>query len=164
MLQDIGLQWQSNSITPAHEHFISNLISQKLQINIERIQQNPPKSTEAVYVMYLPLNEIHEFGLLYTHYEMLLKGHRSIYLGQSVPIDNLAVLQKIYPKINFVSNFTVKPDPDDIENYVLKMQDELLRKEDSFYVLGRTLPSNTELHYDENIFLFNNLNDLLNIL
>lgn len=137
-LQNIGLEWQSNSITPAHEHFITNLVKQKLLINIERVQQVLPKDPEEVYVLYLPLNEIHEFGLLYIHYELLLKGYYSIYLGQSVPMDNLKSLQKTFKNVNFISYFTVKPSPEDVDGYMNDIQDQLLKDtQDQFWVLGR---------------------------
>ena len=86
LLNSVGLYWQSASITPAHEHFISNLIKQKLHINIERVQQSQ-FADDQVYVLFLPLNEIHELGLMYIHYDLILKEKHSIYLGQSVPID-----------------------------------------------------------------------------
>lgn len=137
-LQNIGLEWQSNSITPAHEHFITNLVKQKLLINIERVQQLLPINPEEVYVLYLPLNEIHEFGLLYIHYELLLQGHYSIYLGPSVPLDNLKSVQDKFNKINFISYFTVKPDPEQVNNYIKDMENQVLsNRKDNFWVLGR---------------------------
>ena len=72
LLNSVGLYWQSASISPAHEHFISNLIKQKLHINIERVQQSQFVDDQ-VYVLYLPLNEIHELGLMYIHYDLILK-------------------------------------------------------------------------------------------
>ena len=32
----------------------------------------------------LHANEIHELGLLYLNYELVLRGHRTIYLGQNL--------------------------------------------------------------------------------
>jgi DNA-binding transcriptional MerR regulator len=137
-LQNIGLQWQSSSITPAHEHFITNLVKQKLLVNIERVQQIYPKDPKEVYVLYLPLNEIHEFGLLYIHYELLLKGKHSIYLGSSVPIDNLKSVQNIFNKLHLISYFTIKPDPEKIIDYLEKVNTKLLiNREDSMTILGR---------------------------
>ena len=137
-LQNLGLEWQSNSITPAHEHFITNLVKQKLLINIERVQQVLPKDPEEVFVLYLPLNEIHEFGLLYLHYELLLKGYNSIFLGQSVPLSNLKSVQMIFKKIIFISYFTIKPDPEEIDSYMKDLKDQILsNRKDQFWILGR---------------------------
>ena len=43
LLNEVGLLWQINTITPAQEHFIANLIKQKLHSNIERLQVNAPE-------------------------------------------------------------------------------------------------------------------------
>ena len=87
-LDDIGLLWQTDTLIPAHEHFISNLIAQKIQINTEKLQYSISDSAKT-YVLFLPENEIHELGLLYLNYELTLRGNNTIYLGQSLPLDNL---------------------------------------------------------------------------
>ena len=105
---------------------------------MERVQQVLPKDPEEVYVLYLPLNEIHEFGLLYLHYELLLKGYNSIFLGPSVPLSNLKSVQKIFKKITFISYFTVKPDPEEIDSYMKDLKEQILaNREDQFWILGR---------------------------
>ena len=71
-LNDIGLLWHTGTILPAHEHFISNLITQKVQINIEKLQYSIPK-TNKIFVLFLPENEVHELGLLYLNYEIILR-------------------------------------------------------------------------------------------
>ena len=137
LLQKVGLDWQSDSITPAHEHFISNLIKQKLHINIERVQQTSVQIRDRVFVLFLPENEIHELGLLYIHYELILKGYRSIFLGQSVPMENLSSVQILYDNICFISYFTVQPWKDDVHSYLVKFRKEVLvEKKDQLWILG----------------------------
>ena len=65
-----------------------NLIAQKIQSNIEKLQYSVTNSKKT-YVLFLPDNEIHELGLLYLNYELVLRGNNTIYLGQSLPLDNL---------------------------------------------------------------------------
>ena len=67
LLEEIGILWISKTITPAHEHFITTLIKQKLLINIERIQSINPDS-EKTFVLFLPMHEVHDIGLLYVHF------------------------------------------------------------------------------------------------
>jgi DNA-binding transcriptional MerR regulator len=50
LMNEIGLLWQSGTITPAQEHFISFLIKQKLLINTEKIQILEPTRTDKVFV------------------------------------------------------------------------------------------------------------------
>lgn len=164
-LQNIGLEWQSNSITPAHEHFITNLVKQKLLINIERVQQVLPKNPDEVYVLYLPINEIHEFGLLYIHYELLLKGKYSVFLGQSVPTDNLKSVQKIFKKIHFISYFTVKPDPDDVLDYLNEFNEEVLKeRNDQLIILGRRTTDLILPDHLKKVKIFNNIIKLASVI
>lgn len=143
---EIGLLWQVNSITPAHEHFITNLISQKIHINIERLQLASPTNFDKIFVLYLPMNEIHDLGLLYLHFELLLHGYQSIYLGQSVPVANLNDVKKVYSNICFISYLTVEPSRMSVEEYVDTVNNEVLADSDSeLWLLGRKL---TELEQE----------------
>ena len=72
---------------------------QKLLINTEKLQVLQPTNDEKVFVLYLPSNEIHELGLMYLNYEILHHGYRSIYLGESIPLDNLKDLKKYFNKV-----------------------------------------------------------------
>ncbi len=137
LLEQIGTLWQANSITPAHGHFISSLIHQKLVAQIERNVHIDSPSEDPVYVLYLPYGEIHDLGLLYLHYEIMLRGSKSIYLGQSVPMENLKDIMAVYPQITFISYFTVEPDQG-IEGYLEAMQADILhRKNDELWMLGK---------------------------
>jgi len=124
-LDEIGLLWQTNTITPAHEHFIVELIKQKLLVNTEKaIQHNKVNNEDQTYVLFLPENEIHELGLLFINYELTEQGLHSIYLGQSVPISSLEYLKDYYDSITFISCFTVKPEAEHIKDYL----DDLTKK------------------------------------
>lgn len=85
----IGMLWQAGSIIPAQEHFISNLIRQKLIVAIDSII-TPRKENALTYLLFLPEGEWHEMGLLFTQYLLKKWGHKVIYLGQHVPFDNLS--------------------------------------------------------------------------
>ena len=54
LLNELGLLWQTNTISPAHEHFISNLIKQKIYIHTEMLQFETPSRKVEVYVLFLP--------------------------------------------------------------------------------------------------------------
>jgi len=139
LLDEIGLLWQTDTITPAHEHFIVELIKQKILIYTDRAINSVKQKRDGItYVLFLPDNEIHELGLLFTNYEIISKGSHSIYLGQSVPLDSLEYLLDYYDEIVFVSCFTVKPESDVINKYINKLTDKLLvNKQNRFIVSGR---------------------------
>lgn len=161
LLDQLGVLWLTNTITPAHEHFITSLIYQKLLLNIERVQglKNGHGKT---FVLFLPMNEIHELGLLYIHFELLLKGHRSIYLGQSVPLENLVELQKVFDEVTFISYFTVEPATIDVMNYVDNLDNIILKeRNESFHVLGKNASFLKDYNQSENVFVYDNINALI---
>ncbi len=84
----IGVLWQIGTIYPAQEHFVSNLIRQKLIIAIDgqvgNIAENP-----STFLLFLPPNEWHELSLLFYNYLIRKSGHNVIYLGQSLPLEDL---------------------------------------------------------------------------
>ena len=90
LMIELGVLWQTNSISPSHEHFITSLIKQKIHSLCEKLQESQPNHSDKTYVWYLPDNEIHELGLLYLNYEILNRGYKTIFLGQSVPTTSLS--------------------------------------------------------------------------
>ncbi len=118
LLNELGLLWQTNTISPSHEHFITCLIKQKIIINTEKLLSIPPTKKDKTFVLFLPENEIHEIGLLFLNYEIILRGYKTIYLGQTMPIDNLKDLLTYFDNLNFISYFTVEPNKDRIDKYV----------------------------------------------
>ena len=118
LLNEIGLLWQTDSVTPANEHFITGLIKQKIIVNIESLRHIKSFKKDKVFVLYLPENEIHELGLLYINYKVVTKGYKSIYLGQTVPIENLRDVTPYFNNIIFVSYFTIAPSPAKIKKYL----------------------------------------------
>ncbi len=136
LLKEIGFLWQSETITPAHEQFISTLIKQKLFLNIEKLQFEEPSKTDKVFVLFLPEEEIHDIGLFYTNYELLLHGYKVIFLGQSLPMDDLTYLSKLFDKTVFVSYLTVKPE--NTEDYIATFKSSILENSNAeYWILGR---------------------------
>ena len=165
-LNEIGILWQVHTITPAHEHFITNLIKQKILINLEKLQFLQPNKSSRKFVLYLPMNEIHELGLLYLHFELLFHGYHSIYLGQSVPVENLNDLQKIFSDVCFVTYLTVEPSKESIEDYLQTVNSEVLQNtNDTLWVLGSKLAQfDSDSFKNDKIKIFKSAIDLLNIL
>ena len=162
LMTEMGLLWQSNTISPAHEHFISYLIKQKLLINTEKLQVLRPTKTDKVFVLSLPMNEVHELGLMYLNYETLLHGYKTIYLGESVPIESLTDLKKHFESIVFVSYLTVQPDKDSVNDYVNKMIAELFDENTELWYVGRMVEFIKQDGFSDKIKIFNTIDDLVN--
>jgi len=113
-LEKIGILWQTQNITPAHEHFISNLIRQKIIVAIDALQL-PSKASKKI-LLFLPENEMHELGLLFYHYVTRKAGYRTYYFGQCVPhADLMQVFEVHQPDMMLTSIISVPSTP--IENY-----------------------------------------------
>ncbi|MGB5692249.1 MAG: B12-binding domain-containing protein, partial [Flavobacteriaceae bacterium] len=161
LLGELGLLWQTDTISPAHEHFITNLIKQKIYTATEKLQVIEPTRDDKVFVLYLPENEIHEIGLLFINYEVVLKGYKTIYLGQTMPIDSLVDLQKFYDNIHFLSYFTVEPNKDRIEKYVEEFRQEINKNTDSkLWMLGRQTEHLDQDNMSSDIRIFGSIEEL----
>lgn len=162
LLNLIGLLWQTGSIVPAHEHFISQLIENKLHLNIEK-NQSFPKIKNKTFVLFLPENEIHNLGILYIQYELLLKGYHTIYLGHSIPLEDLKILQTLYHPIVFITQFTVAPSVESMEGYMHTLQNMLLnRPEDQCWINGRKSDIILPFIQNQQVKVFPKVKELLN--
>lgn len=161
LMTELGLLWQSETITPAHEHFISYLIKQKLLINTEKLQVLRPSKTDKVFVLSLPMNEVHELGLMYLNYETLLNGYKTIYLGESMPIKDLTDLKKHFKSIVFVSYLTVQPDKDSVNEYVKQMIKDLMDENTELWYVGRMTEFIIKDGFSDRIKVFNSITDLV---
>ena len=159
-LQQIGLLWHTDTLLPAHEHFISNLITQKIQINTEKLELNPIK-TDTTYVLFLPENEVHELGLLYLNYELVLRGNQTIYLGQSLPLNNLGYFFKSNENICFITSMTVKPYDDKLEDYFKEIDTILMNSTHKLIAIGHKTTLIQNHKFKSKIKLYLNISNLL---
>jgi methanogenic corrinoid protein MtbC1 len=161
LMTEMGLLWQSDTITPAHEHFISYLIKQKLLINTEKVQILEPSRNDKVFVLYLPMNEIHELGLMYLNYEVLSHGYKTIYLGESVPTESLSDLNKYFDSIVFVAYMTVQPDKEHVNDYIKEIQEKVLQEDSELWLIGRMIDEIKPSSYNEATRVFKSISDLV---
>jgi MerR family transcriptional regulator, light-induced transcriptional regulator len=120
-LEKIGILWQTHNITPAHEHFISNLIRQKIIVAIDGLPI-PPKGAKKI-LLFLPEGEMHEMGLLFYHYIARKNGCRTYYLGQSVPHDDLKEVVKIHQPDMMITAI-ISSTNGNVEHYLKKLSDD----------------------------------------
>ncbi len=87
LLERIGLMWAANTLPPAAEHFMSNLIRQKLFAAMDILP--PVKEDAHSWLLFLPEDEFHEIGLLFSCYVIRQAGHRVYYIGPNTPLETL---------------------------------------------------------------------------
>lgn len=117
-LEKLGALWMTGSITPVQEHFISNLIRQKLIVAID--QEPFPRGTNIKkFAIFLPEGESQELSLLFMQYLLRSKNHQVISLGQNISTTDLRDFYKIHqPDYLFtiiIETFTRKPVQDYID-------------------------------------------------
>ena len=161
LLKELGLLWQSETITPANEHFMSHLIKQKILIYTETLQILKPTRTDRVFVLSLPLNEIHQIGSLYLQYEILSEGYKTIYLGESMPVENLHDLTKHFENITFVSFMTIQPDRSVINQYVKNMGQKLLINNNQIWIMGKMAEYIERENLPEQIHIFDSIDETI---
>ena len=157
LMNEIGLLWQAGTITPAQEHFITFLIKQKLLLNTEKLQILEPTRSDKVFVLYLPENEIHELGLMYLNYEILLNGYKTIYLGESVPITSLIDMKKYFDSIVYVSYLTVEPTKDGLNEYVEEVESKIIDDNTKVVFLGRMIEFIDTTKLSSQVTVFNSI-------
>ncbi|MBA09867.1 MAG: MerR family transcriptional regulator [Flavobacteriaceae bacterium] len=163
LLNEMGLLWQTNTISPAHEHFISVHIKQKILLNIEKLQSLEPKPATRTFVLFLPENEIHDIGLLFVNYELRSRGYHTIFLGESIPMESLSDVLEFFNEITFISYFTVKPiEREDVLIYLDNFKQLLLKKESSkLWLLGHKLGLLQPNDYPKATYGFNSIENLV---
>jgi MerR family transcriptional regulator, light-induced transcriptional regulator len=104
-LHQIGVLWGTSKIIPAQEHFISNLIRQKIIAAIDALPS--PASDAPGICLFLLDGEDHEIGLLLAAYIARDLGWRVFYLGQNVPLENISDAAAISKSAALLSMFVI---------------------------------------------------------
>jgi methanogenic corrinoid protein MtbC1 len=158
-MEKAGMLWQTGGVYPAQEHFISQLIRQKLILAID--SQNEQRQNNKTFLLFLPENEYHELGLLYLNFLIRKQGHTVVYLGQNVPLINLKNVLSIH-KIDFFLTSIASNLPDES---VLEILQELniLYGDKQILIGGHCFLGNT-ISLPTNFTLFKNMPDFFQFL
>lgn len=146
-LNRIGILWQTDSIVPAQEHFISNLIRQKFIVALDA--QAAKEQVDAKrFVLYLPEGELHELNLLFASYLLRSKGHKVVYLGQNVPKEDLKVVHQVYKPDVFYTVVTIQTDYKRFKDYLFELSGtfpECLILVSGFEFMDKETPENLRI-------------------
>eukprot|EP00831_Metopus_contortus_P031404 TRINITY_DN25619_c0_g1_i2.p2 TRINITY_DN25619_c0_g1~~TRINITY_DN25619_c0_g1_i2.p2 ORF type:complete len:219 (-),score=49.91 TRINITY_DN25619_c0_g1_i2:79-735(-) len=108
LFERIGTFWQVGSIFPAQEHYVSNIIRQKM---IAAIDAHGITNTKGKTILfYLREEELHELSLLFYSYLAVKSGYNVIYLGQFVPFADLEKLRN-HVELDFIFTAFITPIP-----------------------------------------------------
>jgi DNA-binding transcriptional MerR regulator len=123
-MKKVGMLWQTGTIEPSHEHFASNLIRERLIVEIDKVD-TVVKSDAKRFVLFLPESEMHETGLLFTRYLLKKCGHEMLYLGPEIPYSDLKrVIESYKPDYAFITLTSLNLGKD-INKIIGKVMDNL---------------------------------------
>lgn len=115
VLKRIGVMWASDRIALSYEHFITHLIRKKIIAATEELDL--PKKDAETWMLFLPEDEYHEMGLLFSAYLLQLAGKKVIYIGASVPFDSLKPISRQSGATKLLSFFVVRQTDEAYEKY-----------------------------------------------
>lgn len=159
-LEKIGVLWQIGTINPAQEHFMVGLIRTKIIVAIDG--QDPVENKKAeTFILFLPERELHELGLLFCHYLLKKRGHKVIYLGQSLPYKDLLGVAKIKENARYLLTYFISAfKPEEVVPYLRSVSADLPDKK----LLATGIQINAlEEDLPKNIIPFQNTDDLIKI-
>jgi DNA-binding transcriptional MerR regulator/methylmalonyl-CoA mutase cobalamin-binding subunit len=133
LLSKIGTLWQTGSITPSQEHFLSNLVRQKLFTAIDGLPLEK-RAGYKTFLLVLPQWELHDIGLLVYHYLIRKRGHKSIFLGQGVPLEDIASIKAHSQPEVIVTSFSASTEEEDIRAYLRELSEQF--KDTPIYISG----------------------------
>jgi methanogenic corrinoid protein MtbC1 len=127
-LEKIGVLWITGNILPAHEHFITSLIRQKMLVAIDSLPiTTDPKARKVM--LFLPETELHEIGLLFYSYLYKKHGYKTIYLGQSVPFEDLVSVDSTHDVDVVFGAIVTNPLNTDLKGYITQLSESFKEKE-----------------------------------
>jgi DNA-binding transcriptional MerR regulator len=121
-LAKIGMLWQTGSILPAQEHFISNLIRQKMTVAIDG-QYVTERESKGKWLLYLPEGELHELSLMFAAFLLRARKFKVIYLGQNLPKSDLYSVKEIHEPDYVLTICTAAPKKSEVQEYIDEVAD-----------------------------------------
>jgi DNA-binding transcriptional MerR regulator len=156
----IGYLWQTNAVNPAQEHFMTNLIRQKIYVAIDG-QFSKQVESQSTFMLFLPEGELHEISLLFACYLIRARGFKVYYLGQSLPLNDLNSAYMLHEPDFLLTIITSTPGNGQIQKYIDTLSETF---SDSNILLTGSQVVGQGLNINDNIevlFHFNTLIDLL---
>jgi methanogenic corrinoid protein MtbC1 len=156
-LSRIGTLWSTGNISPVQEHFVANLIRQKIIAATDSISSNCHLPESKTFILFTLPGDLHDIGLLFTNYLIRLNGFKTIYLGVSVPVDELKLIRhSINPKYIFTQSITHKSDDILLEG-ILEMKKIF---DQSTILLGGNFDKEFENQLDSSTLVFDEFESL----
>lgn len=154
-----GVMWQAGSVRVVQEHFISNLIRRKLLAAVDGVYTQPGPQAKT-FVLFLPENENHELLLLFTEYILRRQGQRVVYLGCSLPLNEIDFVAKVFKPDYLVTYITVPVEQQTLTDYLKRISGMIPH---SKMIVGGSQVALSGAELPKNIIRVSSAKDLLDI-
>lgn len=157
-MRKIGILWLTNSINPAQEHFITHLVRQKIIVATDQAEIN---NEGPLFLLFLPEGELHELGILFANFLLRMKGARTIFFGQTVPLD---AIEEVYLKISpayIITALTTAPETKEVQKFIKKLGSKF--QECQVYVTGSRVIGQ-DIEFPSNVGVLNQFEDLIQLI
>lgn len=158
-LKRIGVMWRIGEVSTAQEHFIYQLIRQKIIVAIDGVEL-PARDAEK-YLLFLPKSEFHDLLILLFTYILKNKGKQCIYLGVDIPFKDLKKVTDITKPDTLFTFVKAPASKIDTQAYVYELADKFSEK--TILITGNPYFME-ELEYPDNVLLIPDIEDLMPIL
>jgi MerR family transcriptional regulator, light-induced transcriptional regulator len=90
LLREVGDAWAEGRCTVAQEHFATAFVREQMISMLKSLEVGPRDGPLTVCAGFP--NDHHELGLMTVAIHLALRGHRVVYLGANLPLDELAAV------------------------------------------------------------------------
>jgi len=158
-LKRIGVMWRIGEVSTAQEHFIYQLIRQKIIVAIDALIER--KKSQEKYLLFLPKSEFSDLLILLFTYILKSRGKQCIYLGADIPFKDLRQVTEITnPDVLFT--FVKAPASKiDTQAYIYELSEKF--EERQILISGNPYFMD-ELEYPNNVLLILEVEDLIEML
>jgi len=119
-LTKIGLFWLVNNLTPAQEHFFSELLKERISVETNAFALE--EAYDPSWVIFLPEGEHHEIGLLMAKLILRKQNKKVYYFGANLPFDTMNEINTELKPKNVLYFIISNRKVDELENIVFKIE------------------------------------------
>jgi DNA-binding transcriptional MerR regulator len=156
LLNRVGILWAGERIPPSQEHFISNLILQKIHAATNALP--PRKKSDETWALCLPEGEFHEIGLLFSHFMLCQAGKNSIYLGCNLPFDALISTVQEVQATHILVFFIHYDQPEKVQEYINSL---IFKFKGCKILISGNARLISKLHFDEKVDWIKTVDDFI---
>lgn len=133
-IERVYFLWQTGTVLSAQKNFIHTLIRQKISVAIEN-EMRTSKSSGARIIMFLPQHETFEIELLFYNLLARKESLEVIYLGTSVEVNDLKVLNNSKKADLFMTAFSSTQSVEFVNT--LMTEYKMMFPDTPFFITGR---------------------------